>query len=88
MCSTPVSLDALQGVDTINSAEETKHLFKNPEAYVSGINEIISTQKLKSGEILELADRIVVMHGGRVAHDMPAVGADPQEIGRHMLGHS
>jgi PAS domain S-box-containing protein len=56
MCSTPVSLDALQGVDTINSAEETKHLFKNPEAYVSGINEIISAQKLKSGEILELAD--------------------------------
>jgi simple sugar transport system ATP-binding protein len=38
-------------------------------------------------EILELADRIVVMHGGRVAHDMPAAGADPQEIGRHMLGH-
>ena len=38
-------------------------------------------------EIMELADRIVVMHGGKVAHDMPAAGADPQEIGRHMLGH-
>ena len=38
-------------------------------------------------EILELADRIVVMHEGRVAHEMPAEGADPQEIGRHMLGH-
>ena len=38
-------------------------------------------------EILELADRIVVMHGGRVAHEIPAAGADPQEIGRHMLGH-
>jgi simple sugar transport system ATP-binding protein len=39
-------------------------------------------------EILELADRIVVMHGGIVVHDMPAAGADPQEIGRYMLGHS
>jgi simple sugar transport system ATP-binding protein len=39
-------------------------------------------------EILELADRIVVMHGGMVAHDMPAAGADPREIGRHMLGHA
>jgi simple sugar transport system ATP-binding protein len=38
-------------------------------------------------EILELADRIVVMHGGQVTHDIPAAGADPQEIGRHMLGH-
>ena len=38
-------------------------------------------------EILEPADRIVVMHGGRVAHDIPAAGADPQEIGRPMPGH-
>ena len=38
-------------------------------------------------EILELADRIAVMHEGRVVHEMPAAGADPQEVGRHMLGH-
>ncbi|HEY4040336.1 MAG TPA: hypothetical protein VGM32_00660 [Rhodopila sp.] len=38
-------------------------------------------------EILELSDRIVVMHDGRVAHGLPAEAADPQEIGRHMLGH-
>lgn len=38
-------------------------------------------------EILELADRIVVMHDCAVVHEMPAEGADPQEIGRHMLGH-
>ena len=37
-------------------------------------------------EILELADRIVVMHDGQVAHEMPAAGADPQEIGHYMLG--
>jgi ABC-type uncharacterized transport system ATPase subunit len=38
-------------------------------------------------EILELADRIVVMNEGRVAQEMAAEGADPQEIGRHMPGH-
>ena len=38
-------------------------------------------------EILELADRIVVMHDGMVAHEMAAEGADPQEIGKYMLGH-
>jgi simple sugar transport system ATP-binding protein len=38
-------------------------------------------------EILELADRIVVMHEGKVAHEIAGEEADPQEIGRHMLGH-
>jgi simple sugar transport system ATP-binding protein len=38
-------------------------------------------------EILELADRVVVMHEGEIVHEMPAESADPQEIGRHMLGH-
>jgi len=38
-------------------------------------------------EILELADRIIVMHDSAVVHEMPAAAADPQEIGRHMLGH-
>ena len=38
-------------------------------------------------EILELADRVAVMHEGKVVHEMSAQGADPQEIGHHMLGH-
>jgi ABC-type uncharacterized transport system ATPase subunit len=42
---------------------------------------------LPPDEILERADRIVVVHDGMVAHEMPAEGADPQEIGWHMLGH-
>ncbi len=37
-------------------------------------------------EILELADRIVVMHDGRIVHQTPAAGADAQTIGAHMLG--
>jgi ABC-type uncharacterized transport system ATPase subunit len=39
-------------------------------------------------EILELADRIVVMRDGKIAAEIPAAGADPQEIGKHMLGHA
>jgi len=38
-------------------------------------------------EILELADRILVMHGGRIVHEAPGPGADAQAIGTHMLGH-
>ena len=37
-------------------------------------------------EILELSDRIAVMHDGRVVHETPGEGADAQEIGAHMLG--
>jgi simple sugar transport system ATP-binding protein len=36
-------------------------------------------------EILELADRIVVMRHGAVVHETPAAGADPKAIGAHML---
>ncbi len=37
-------------------------------------------------EILELADRIVVMRQGAIVHETPCAGADPQAIGSHMLG--
>ena len=37
-------------------------------------------------EIMELADRIVVMRQGRIVHETLCEGADPQEIGSHMLG--
>jgi simple sugar transport system ATP-binding protein len=38
-------------------------------------------------EILELADRLVVMFNGRVVHEVPVGDADLTEIGRHMAGH-
>ncbi|MBS0641562.1 MAG: ATP-binding cassette domain-containing protein, partial [Proteobacteria bacterium] len=38
-------------------------------------------------EILELSDRVAVMHEGKIVHELPAAGADPQEIGHYMLGH-
>jgi simple sugar transport system ATP-binding protein len=37
-------------------------------------------------EILELSDRIVVMHAGKVVYETPGAGADAQSIGAHMLG--
>ena len=38
-------------------------------------------------EILELADRILVMSGGRVVYETTPDAADPIVIGRHMAGH-
>lgn len=37
-------------------------------------------------EVLSLADRIAVVHGGRVVAEMPAKGADRSQIGRLMAG--
>ena len=36
-------------------------------------------------EILELADRVVVMRHGAIVHETPAAGADAKAIGAHML---
>lgn len=38
-------------------------------------------------ELLEIADRIVVMFNGKLVHEVPAAKADLTEIGRHMAGH-
>jgi general nucleoside transport system ATP-binding protein len=38
-------------------------------------------------EILEIADRLVVMFDGRLVHQAAVSDADPIEIGRHMAGH-
>jgi general nucleoside transport system ATP-binding protein len=38
-------------------------------------------------ELLELADRIVVIFNGKFVHEVPASAADLTEIGRHMAGH-
>lgn len=38
-------------------------------------------------ELMEMADRIVVIAGGGFVHETPAVQADRMEIGRYMAGH-
>lgn len=52
----PVSPANLQGMDCSNSAEQSKGLFKDPEAFVDGIITLLDNKKLVTGEILELAD--------------------------------
>jgi simple sugar transport system ATP-binding protein len=37
-------------------------------------------------ELLALADRIAVLHGGRVMGTVPAAGADPEHLGLLMAG--
>jgi simple sugar transport system ATP-binding protein len=39
-------------------------------------------------EIMELADRVLVMSEGRIAYDMPIAQADIATIGHHMGGHA
>lgn len=39
-------------------------------------------------EIMELADRVMVMSEGRIAYDTPRAEARIAEIGRHMAGHA
>jgi simple sugar transport system ATP-binding protein len=37
-------------------------------------------------EVIALADRIVVMYGGRIVYETPAAGADERALGRAMMG--
>jgi len=39
-------------------------------------------------ELLELADRILVMANGRIVHACSARGADRATLGRYMAGHA
>jgi simple sugar transport system ATP-binding protein len=39
-------------------------------------------------EVFALSDRILVMSGGRIAHETPIAKADLGVIGRHMAGHA
>ncbi|RYZ87696.1 MAG: PAS domain S-box protein, partial [Proteobacteria bacterium] len=52
----PVAPDLLQGVDCTNTAEQTKHLFKNPDTFVNRIATILDAKQLVTNEILELVD--------------------------------
>ncbi len=56
MFNIPVAPDALIGVDCSGSADDSKHLFLDPEAFVHRINEILKVKEQVLGEILELTD--------------------------------
>ncbi|NBW34571.1 MAG: response regulator [Cytophagia bacterium] len=52
----PVNPDSLIGTDCSNAAEETKAMFKDPEAFVKRIAYILEKRKMVLSEKVELAD--------------------------------
>ncbi|HEX8577159.1 MAG TPA: PAS domain S-box protein, partial [Flavobacterium sp.] len=48
-----VSPEAMAGNDCSNSAEQTKHLFKDPESFSLRINEILARKEMVFNELLE-----------------------------------
>lgn len=51
-----VAPEYLVGEDCSNSAEQSKHLFKEPDAFVNNIHLITQVKKLVVSEVLEMAD--------------------------------
>ncbi|MEI6888235.1 MAG: response regulator [Bacteroidales bacterium] len=56
MFGIPVKPEVLIGADCSGSAEQSKHLFEDPEVFVSGINYLLAKRKKVTGEILRLKD--------------------------------
>ncbi|MEQ3626869.1 MAG: ABC transporter ATP-binding protein [Celeribacter sp.] len=56
------------------------------EARNSGTAVLLISEDLD--EILDLADRLVVLSEGRVIHETAAAGADPKALGRYMAGQA
>lgn len=52
----PVPPDQLKGADCSNAAEESKHHFKDPKAFVKRIDEILKSRKLVLSDELEMKD--------------------------------
>lgn len=56
MFGIPAPPAALVGADCSNSAEESKHLFKDPDSFVQRINTILKNKSIVINEELELVD--------------------------------
>ncbi len=54
MFSIPLNVEQMKGLDCSESAEQNKHLFKNPESFVSRIGEILKNRVPVLGDELEL----------------------------------
>lgn len=53
--------ESLIGMDCSNSAEETKHLFKNPNIFLLKINKILDKKRLIVDENLQMADGRILL---------------------------
>ncbi|WP_300977002.1 PAS domain-containing hybrid sensor histidine kinase/response regulator [Flavobacterium sp.] len=56
MFSIPVTPDEMVGIDCTNSAEQSKHVFKNPDSFSDGIAKILSQREVVTNELLETAE--------------------------------
>ncbi|AEI48656.1 PAS domain S-box protein [Runella slithyformis] len=52
----PLKAELLIGIDCSQSAEQSKHLFSNPEEFVQRINELLARQEIMINEELHMAD--------------------------------
>lgn len=56
MFSIPVKPEEMIGLDCTNSAEQTKHLFKDPDAFSDGVSKILSKREVVTNELLETVE--------------------------------
>jgi len=56
MFSIPVNPDDMIGIDCTNSAEQSKHLFKDPDAFCEGITQTLLRKKVVTNDLLETID--------------------------------
>lgn len=56
MFSVPVSPDEMVGIDCTNSAEQSKHLFKDPDSFCEGITKTLLNREVVTNELLEMVD--------------------------------
>lgn len=54
--SIPVTSEALIGADCSDSAEQSKHLFRNPDDFVAGINSLLENKVIETGKVLEMVN--------------------------------
>ncbi|MCC6726180.1 MAG: PAS domain S-box protein [Saprospiraceae bacterium] len=57
----PAPPEALIGIDCSTSAEETKGLFRDPEGFVLGIENLLSEKQMKVNEELEMRDGRILL---------------------------
>jgi PAS domain S-box-containing protein len=74
--SVPIAPDLLTGIDCAGSAETSKHLFRNPEAFVDRIDQLLREGRLVTGDLLELTDGRVLLRDFIPVH-----------LGSEYLGH-
>lgn len=56
MFGVPVLPEQMVGMDCSQSAEETKHIFQDPEGFVSGVNHLLENRKISLAQLLHLND--------------------------------